>query len=95
MIVATPLLGITFGPVTEYLLRPEQVPLCNVLNHVYGTGNTCLRVAVEPLAGYWFNVAAVVMMFVSGFDGSPTSKFIHRHLYPHDQQPPPSLQCAD
>ena len=95
MLVATPLIGITFGPVTEYLLRPEQIPLCNVLNHVYGSGNTCLRIAVDPLAGYWFNVAAVVVMIVSGFDGSPTSKFIHRHLYPYDQQPPPSLQCVD
>ena len=52
---------------------------------------TRLPVDVIPTIGYWFNWAAVVLTLFSGFDGSPTSKFIHRRLYPHDQNPPPTL----
>lgn len=50
----------------------------------------CMRIDVIPQLGYWFNVAAVVMMMLAGFDGSPTSKHIHRRLYPLDPHPPPT-----
>ena len=49
-----------------------------------------MRIDVIPQLGYWFNVAAVVMMMLAGFDGSPTSKHIHRRLYPLDPHPPPT-----
>ena len=54
-----------------------------------------MRIDVLPATGYWFNVAAVLLLVLSGFDGSPTSKFIHRRLYPHDADPPPSCRCKE
>ena len=95
MLIATPLIGIAFGPMSETLIGEHGVPLCVTLDRIYGTSPTCLRIDVIPAVGYWYNVAAIVMMFLSGFDGSPTSKFIHRRLYAHDSQPPPSCSCDE
>lgn len=99
MLIATPLIGVAFGPVSEALLNPQTLPLCGTLDLIYrGPPNnvkTCMRIDVLPDTGYWFNVAAIVMMLLSGFDGSPTSKFIHRRLYPFDADPPPSLKCDE
>ena len=96
MLIATPLIGAAFGPMSEALLSPETFPLCVTLEAIYpATGQTCMRIDVLPDTGYWFDVAAVVMMLLSGFDGSPTSKFIHRRLYPQDDDPPPSCNCRE
>ena len=92
MLIATPLIGIAFGPMSEVLLNDQSVHFCKLIEDIYSTGHRCLRIDVIPEVGYWFNVAAVALYLLSGFDGSPTSKFIHRRLYPHDQHPPPSLQ---
>ena len=95
MLIATPLIGVAFGPMSQALLNAQTLPLCATLDHIYGTGDVCMRIDVYPCDGYWFNVAAVGMMLLAGFDGSPTSKFIHRRLFPHDVDPPPSCKCDD
>jgi len=98
MIIATPLIGQSFGPISQALLTPHNFPPCKTLVKVYDikNPNECLSVDVVPQLGYWFNVSAVVMMCICGFDGSFTSKYIHRRLYPHDQHPPPNCkQCCD
>ena len=93
MLIATPLIGAAFGPMSEILLNDQTFAPCAMLDHIYGTGDICMRIDVLPTTGYWFNVAAIVAYLLSGFDGSPTAKFIHRRLYPHDSNPPPSLKC--
>ena len=40
------------------------------------------------LVGYYFTIAAVVVFLLTGFDGSPTHKFMHKKLYPEDRPPP-------
>lgn len=78
-----------------------MLPLCKPLNDIYNPPlpnkkhDVCLRIDVEPAAGYWFNVSSVVLMLLAGFDGSFTSKYIHCILYPHDPYPPPScIECC-
>jgi len=93
MIIATPLIGVAFGPMSEVLVNGDSIPLCKTLDYMYDTGEICMRIDVYPMVGYWFNVGAIVMMLLSGFDGSPTSKFIHRRLIPYDHNPPPSCDC--
>ena len=94
MLIATPVIGIAFGPLSQALVSPEQVGFCKVLDQIFGTVKSmnCLRIDVIPSTGYWFNVAAVLLYCLSGFDGSPTANFIHRRLFEHDQKPPKLLQ---
>ena len=94
MIVATPLINITFAPMSRAMIAPSTVPACKDLDRRYDTGNTCLEVNVAIAIGYWMNVAAVTLMLLSGFDGSPTAKYIHRRLFPQDPRPPPSIECS-
>ena len=94
MLIATPLIGMAFGPMSEILLNDQTFAPCGMLDHIYGTGEICMRIDVIPTTGYWFNVAAVAIYLLSGFDGSPTSKFIHRRLFPLDPEPPPGCKCA-
>ena len=94
MLIATPLIGMAFGPMSETMLTEATFPACKTLDQIYrptGDIHRCLRIDVIPLLGYWFNVASVALMIISGFDGSYTAKYIHRRLYPLDQYPPPSL----
>jgi len=100
MLIATPLIGEAFGPISEKLVTAGTLAACRPLETVFGDtspggSHPCLRIDVKPLIGYWFKVAASVMMFVSGFDGTPTVKYIHRRLWPHDPYPPPScVECC-
>ena len=82
-----------FGPMSEILLNDQTFEPCGMFDHIYGTGEICMRIDVIPTVGYWFNVAAIVVYLLSGFDGSPTAKFIHRRLHPLDLDPPPSCNC--
>ena len=82
-----------FGPMSEILLNDQTFAPCGMLDHIYGTGEICMRIDVIPTTGYWFNVAAVAIYLLSGFDGSPTSKFIHRRLFPLDPEPA-GCKCA-
>ena len=43
---------------------------------------------VNCLEGYCVTLAAVGLFLLSGFDGSPTHRYIHRRLYPDDTPPP-------
>ena len=78
-----------FGPISEILLDPITFPPCGQLNAQYNT-DICLRINVEARLGYWLNVATIACMAFSGFDGSPTHKYIHRRLFPADAHPPPT-----
>ncbi len=78
---------------SKYLLIDATFPPCDGIDKKYGTGGNCLVVNVVIGIGYWFNVAAFVLMLLSGFDGSPTAKYIHRRIFPFDQRPPPSCEC--
>jgi len=91
MLIATPLIGQAFGPISAAAIDPLSFPECVWLGEIFGyEPHDCLRIDVNPRLGYWFNIGAVAMMVLSGYDGSPTSKYIHRRLYPNDQDPPPS-----
>lgn len=94
MLVATPLISATFKPFSAVILDTKHEP-CVTLLELYPGHSVCLEILVTPEIGYWFNVAAVVLMLFCGYDGSPTAKWIHRRLYPHDQSPPPSLVCVE
>ena len=95
MLIATPLIGAAFGPMSELLLDANTFPLCATFGRIYpATDGTCMRIDVIPSTGYWFNVAAIVIYFVSGFDGAPTSRYLYRRLWPEDPDPvPPSCKC--
>ena len=90
MLIATPIIGIAFGPLSSVLVDPRQIGLCVPVDAIYETGLDCLRIDVHPQIGYWFNVAAVALYCICGFDGSPTVRFVHRRLFPDDQNPPPN-----
>eukprot|EP00308_Calcidiscus_leptoporus_P000771 CAMPEP_0119357698 /NCGR_PEP_ID=MMETSP1334-20130426/6044_1 /TAXON_ID=127549 /ORGANISM="Calcidiscus leptoporus, Strain RCC1130" /LENGTH=525 /DNA_ID=CAMNT_0007372005 /DNA_START=1 /DNA_END=1578 /DNA_ORIENTATION=+ len=86
MVVAVPLLNTTISELANGILTPKSFKLCTALNEQHG--GPCLTIDVEPQAGYYLMCASVALYFVSGFDGSPTHKFIHRRFYPHDMPPP-------
>jgi hypothetical protein len=100
MLVAVPLIGITIQPMTSSLFTDFNTPICKQINQAFpnppGTDppNLCFTINVVPSAGYWVVAAAVALFLVSGFDGSPTHKFIHRRLYPGDDPPPNLAACA-
>lgn len=94
MLVCTPLINMSFGPMSQVLLDAQTFPLCGPLNKEFGT-EYCFRIDVNPQTGYWFNCGTIILMFLSGFDGSPTHKYIHRRLYPADPNPPPTMGCKD
>jgi len=104
MLIATPLMGQVFGPISEKLLNAQILPICAPLSDIHPSGpgqdqphhyNACMRIDIYPMEGYWFNVASVVLLCVAGFDGSFTAKYLHRRLWPHDPHPPPScIECC-
>jgi len=94
MLVCTPLINMSFGPMSQVLLDAQTFPLCASLNAEYHT-EFCFRIDVNPKTGYWFNVVTIALMAYSGFDGSATHKYIHRKLYPTDLNPPPTFGCRD
>ena len=93
MLLAVPLIHNAMGPLTANILSDKNFPLCKKLNLIYPNPSDeppdlCFEIAVSPLQGYWLTVAAVAIFLVSGFDGSPTHKFVHRLLEPEDTPPP-------
>ena len=60
------------------------------------TTSTC-RFEIDVVIGPGFAVAGVAVFWymLTGFDGSPTSKFIHRRLYLDDPNPPPNCICKE
>ena len=105
MLIATPLMGQVFGPISEKLLNAQILPICAPLADLHPSPRAkddphmvlspCLRIDIYPMEGYWFNVASVVLLCAAGFDGSFTAKYLHRRLWPHDPHPPPScIECC-
>lgn len=87
MAVAVPLLNSTISGLANGLLTTSSLPQCILLNKQYGV-DSCLTIDVLPQSGYYLMCAAVVLSFITGFEGSLTHKFIHSSLYPYDKPPP-------
>jgi len=93
LLLAVPLIHNAMGPMTANLLSIANFPACKHLNVIYPNPpgvphDLCFEISVEPLQGYWLTLAAVAIFLLSGFDGSPTHKYIHRLLEPADTPPP-------
>ena len=93
LLLAVPLIHNAMGPMTANLLSVNNFPACKHLNVIYPNPpgephDLCFEISVEPLQGYWLTLAAVAIFLLSGFDGSPTHKYIHRLLEPADTPPP-------
>ena len=96
MLLAVPLIHNAMGPMTANILSVKNFPLCKSLNHIYPNppgepSDLCFEIDVVAMEGYWLTVLAVAVFLLSGFDGSPTHKYIHRLLEPEDRPPP--LAC--
>ena len=87
MLLAVPLLNLAFGPMTNSFLSPKKFHSCAIFQEAYGT-TSCLQIGVIPTTGYWLCAVAYVLYLISGVDGSPTHKYLHRCLYPDDPTPP-------
>ena len=99
MLIATPLISIAFGPISAILLDPGSEP-CYALNPIYNDPTSadfflCLRIDAVTQAGWYCNVAVVLLGLLTFYDGAPTAKYLHRKLFPHDPHPPPSaIECC-
>ena len=51
-------------------------------------GGICFEMDLQVAYGFYLTVAASLAFYLSGVAGSPTHKYIHRMLYPHDEPPP-------
>lgn len=83
LLVAVPLIALTFGPTSRHLLTPRSFSPCVALNAQFETP-TCLEIEVSAMrsAGFWLMGVAVAFYLLTGFDGSPTHRFVHAQLYP-------------
>jgi len=93
--VAVPLINLTFGPLSAYMLDYHTFPPCADIEEQYGDGARrsdgkplCLMVSATPTAGYVALLAAVLLYYVACLDGSFTHKYVHRQLHPLDDPPP-------
>jgi len=100
MLVAVPLIGTTIEPMTATLFTPYNTPICKDITTAFpnppGTDppDLCFTISVVPSTGYFSVAAAVVVFLLSGFDGSPTHKYLHRLLHPGDEPPPYWPRCG-
>ena len=53
MLIATPLIGSAFGPMSEGLVNEQILPLCKTIDELYGAHGHCFRIEVVPAVGYW------------------------------------------
>jgi len=81
MLVAVPLMVITFGPISESVINVSSVPFCVPFDQKYDNP-LCFYLAVTFDYGYYVMIAAVVMYCISSFDGSPVHKWMHSRLFP-------------
>jgi hypothetical protein len=92
LLVAVPLLNITFGPVSKHLLTVHNTPaLCEPLMRRFGE-ETCLMISVDLADGYYLLVAHVAMFLITGFDGSATHKYCQHELHRSDCPPFPCCE---
>ena len=78
------------GPGTQGLMNTEVFPACAGLNERYPESGHCFEMDLLVSTGFYLAVAATLAYLVSGMAGSPTYKYVHRHLHPDDLSPPPS-----
>lgn len=95
MLLATPLIKLTVEPITSQFFRPSQFSVCRALERIFPDAEKCFEIALEFGSGYVCNIAAFLLLVLSGYEGSPTCKWAHRRLYPDDPRPPPSMACGD
>jgi len=89
LLLAAPLVGMGMGPISKVLLGPTSFPPCAPLSAMYPEESSCFMINVEVLPAYFAALApAVAICFISGFDGTPTHKFLHCKVYPDDWPPP-------
>merc|ERR1712137_469653 len=89
MVLAVPLLNLTFGPVSTKALDPKEFKPCGwIQNRTKTTGAPCLQVSCELGNGYWMMFASFVLFVLTGYNGSIVHRMWHRKLYPHDRLPP-------
>jgi len=94
LLVAVPLLNMTFGPVSKNLLTVKSQPaLCVPLAERFGE-ETCLMLSVNLAKGYYVLCVHVALFFYSGFDGSPTHKYCQHELHRSDCPPFPCCSCG-
>ena len=92
LLVAIPLLNITFGPVSKNLLTVENTPaLCGPLMERFGE-ETCLMISVNLADGYFYLAIHVALFLITGFDGSLTHKYCQHELHRSDCPPFPCCQ---
>jgi len=90
MLVAVPLIHMAFGPMSAAMLNKYSFgEVCNPLLALYpNPSETCFEMRIDESLGYTFTIAAVGVFLLTGFDGSPTHKYMHKKLYPDDRPPP-------
>jgi len=79
-----------FGPMSAAMLNKYSFgEVCNPLLALYpNPSETCFEMRIDESLGYTFTIAAVGVFLLTGFDGSPTHKYMHKKLYPDDRPPP-------
>jgi len=92
LILAVPILGATFYPMTSDILTEGNFAPCRPLNQRWDS-DKCFYIDAEPLAAYWVVCALVIVHIICGFNGSWTHKYVSWKLYP-DENPAPSLHCG-
>eukprot|EP00929_Paragymnodinium_shiwhaense_P010319 TRINITY_DN11491_c0_g1_i1.p1 TRINITY_DN11491_c0_g1~~TRINITY_DN11491_c0_g1_i1.p1 ORF type:complete len:608 (-),score=98.08 TRINITY_DN11491_c0_g1_i1:383-2206(-) len=89
MILAVPLLNLTFGPTSAKSLDPKDFKPCGwIQNATNTTGRPCMEVGVEMASGYWVMVASFVAFVLTGYNGSIIHVLWHRRMEPGDTLPP-------
>ena len=78
------------GKGTQGLVNTEVLPACATINALFPADGHCFQLNLSVSTGFYLTLGATVTFFLSGMAGSPTSKFIHRRLYPEDSHPPPN-----
>ena len=87
VLLVVPVVQVTLQIIFIDLLTPRTFPLCAVLM-APGADDTCVSIELTRGPGCVALAVAVVLHLVSGYDGSPTHRFIHRRLHPLDSPPP-------
>jgi len=74
---------------TDFTFRNDIGP-CPLLSQVFRMD--CMTLDINITAGFWLALAAVVLALTVGYEGTPTSKMLHRKIDPSDPDPPPSCR---
>jgi len=92
LIVAVPILSVTFYPVTSVILEEKNFPPCKYTNAKWKT-DKCFLLDAQPLSAYLIVCVLVGVHIISGLNGSWTHKYVQWKLHPNDR-PAPTLFCG-